>query len=618
MPLIDINSEKCRKCYACVRVCPVQAIKVDVESAIPSIVDSRCIGCGSCVTICHPGAVVFEDAREETKALLQSGQTVAAVVGSAIPGEFPDITDYRKFVEMIRRLGFTYVCEASFGVDLVAHKYAQLFANNKGKYYITANCPSVCFYIEKYHPELIENLAPIVPPMIAAAKVVHKRYGDDTRIVYIGACISKKKSAKRYQRTDGQVDAVLTFRELRQLFTEFDIKESKLEFSEFDPPFGNKGSLYPISNGVLQAANISEDLLKGSVITVEGRKNMIDAVHELEKHPQMINRHFNLFYDEGCLMGPGTSRGGQRFLRHTLVVNYSNKRIQNLNKREWAKNLKYFLNLDLSASFVNDDQRLPMPPFSKVKEVLQILGKDSPADSLGCGACGFTSCHDFAIAVAKGLVKPEMCITFSLYKRLEHADKLNDISHNLEKINEELTVTKRESAQYQQLADKAQQAVDTILQKLPVSFLLVDENLHIIQANQPLVQMLGSEAVEINEVIPGLAGADLKTLLPQPVYNLFSFVIANGEDIFNRDIHLLDDAMHNISIFTIRKNKVAGAVIRDMQSPEIRKEEVIKRITEVIDKNLEMVQKIGFLLGEGAAETEQMLNSIIEFYKTVK
>jgi hypothetical protein len=29
-----------------------------------------------------------------------------------------------------------------------------------------------------------------------------------------------------------------------------------------------------------------------------------------------------------------------------------------------------------------------------------------------------------------------------------------------------------------------------------------------------------------------------------------------------------------------------------------------------------MVQKIGFLLGEGASETEQMLNSIIESYKT--
>jgi hypothetical protein len=93
--------------------------------------------------------------------------------------------------------------------------------------------------------------------------------------------------------------------------------------------------------------------------------------------------------------------------------------------------------------------------------------------------------------------------------------------------------------------------------------------------------------------------------------------MANGEDIQNRDIHL-NDQLYNLSVFTIRKNKVVGAIMRDMQSPEIRKEEVVKRIGDVIDKNLEMVQKIGFLLGEGAAETEKMLNSIMEFYKSEK
>jgi hypothetical protein len=76
--------------------------------------------------------------------------------------------------------------------------------------------------------------------------------------------------------------------------------------------------------------------------------------------------------------------------------------------------------------------------------------------------------------------------------------------------------------------------------------------------------------------------------------------------------------MLNISIFPIKKNKMCGAIIRDLYSPEVQGEEVISRVSEVIDKNLEMVQQIGFLLGEGASETEQMLNSIIESYKTKK
>jgi hypothetical protein len=76
--------------------------------------------------------------------------------------------------------------------------------------------------------------------------------------------------------------------------------------------------------------------------------------------------------------------------------------------------------------------------------------------------------------------------------------------------------------------------------------------------------------------------------------------------------------MLNISIFPIKKNKMCGAIIRDLYSPEVQGEEVIIRVSEVIDKNLEMVQQIGFLLGEGASETEQMLNSIIESYKSKK
>ncbi|HCC70731.1 MAG TPA: hypothetical protein DEQ09_06225 [Bacteroidales bacterium] len=86
------------------------------------------------------------------------------------------------------------------------------------------------------------------------------------------------------------------------------------------------------------------------------------------------------------------------------------------------------------------------------------------------------------------------------------------------------------------------------------------------------------------------------------------------ESAINKDIRY-NDKMLNVSVFPIRKNRIAGAVIRDMFSPEVQREEVISRINEVIEKNLDMVQKIGFLLGEGASDTEQMLNSILDSYK---
>lgn len=617
MTLIQIKEVLCNKCNACVRTCPVNALTVNVAGEYPKILHNRCIGCGSCVTICSPEAIVYHDSRDETKVLLDSGQKVAAILALSISGEFSDIVDYRRFVEMIRRLGFTYIVEASFAIDLVSQKYSDLFQNDKGKYYFTSTCPAVFYYVEKFHPELVENLAPIVSPMIAAAKVIHQKYGADTKIVYIGPCIATKMEAMRYEGTDGQVDTVLTFKELRELLSEFNIKENMSEYSDYDPPFGNKGSLYPISNGLLQSSNISEDLMFGNVITVEGKENMVKAVKEFEQLPVNIKRHFNLFYDEGCIMGPGTTKGGKRYLRQTLIVSYTRKRLRSLDKKEWARNLKLFSNLDLSATFKADDQRLPMPSEEDILKILRSMGKENLSETQDCGSCGFSSCREFASLVAVGLSKPEMCVTYSFQNRQEYVKNLRFTNEKLTNTQIALQESEKLAREEQQLAQEAMQTMENMLQKLPTSIAIVDENLHIVRANESLIKILGPEVQEINEIIPGLVGADIKTLIPYQVYNLFSFVMANGEDIQNRDIHI-NNELYNISVFSVKKNKIVGAVIRDMFAPEIRKEEVINRLTDAIDKNLEMVQKIGFLLGEGAAETEQMLNSIKELYKSAK
>lgn len=598
------------------RICPVKAIKVDINREIPEIIDNRCIGCGSCVNICDPGAIIYKDSRNEVKKILASGTKVAAAVGPSISGEFNDITDYRKFVEMIRRLGFSYVHEASFAVDIISRKYAELFNNNKGKYYLTSACPSVVYYVEKFHPELVDNLAPIVTPMVAIAKIIHKIYGNDTKVVYFGPCIANKIESSRFKGTDGQVDAVLTFRELRQLFDEFNIKESKLEFSDFDSPLGYKGSLYPIANGLLQAADIDESLLTGKVITADGKVNMIKAIDEFERHPEIFSHHFNLFYDKGCIMGPGTSPDGDRFLRRMLVINYANKRLTHFDKKQWEVDFNAYNHIDYSAQFKADDQRLPMPDEKKIDEIMHTLGK-SADENLGCRSCGYESCHDFAISVGKGLTKPEMCINYSLSKGQEYIQTLKLTNEKLADTQSALQESEKTARREQQHAEEAKKTMETMLQKLPSSVVIVDEHLKILQANDSFITLLGPEVKEINEIIPGLVSADIKSLLPFPIYNLFTYVLQNGEDIENRDI-TLNNQVYTLSVFTIQKNKIVGAVIRDMQAPDIRKEEVVKRISDAIDKNLEMVQKIGFLLGEGAAETELMLNSIIEFYKTKK
>lgn len=614
MPLFEIDNKKCKRCYACVRICPVKSIKFEANQDFPQIVESRCIGCGHCTKVCKPNAIVFYDSKPETKALLQSGRKVAAIVSPSISGEFGDITDYRKFVEMIRALGFSYVNEVSFGVDLVAWKYKNLFDEFHGKYYIMANCPAIVAFVEKYYPELISNLAPVISPMAATAKVIHGKFGKDVSVVYIGPCVAAKAEARRYDG-DATIDAVLTFVELRELFEEFGISESKLEYSDFDAPLGYKGSLEPLPNGLLQAADISEDLLTGSVITTKGRNSVIEALKQFNSSIDFIKKHFNLYYNHGCLLGPGTSKGAEKFVRRTLVTDYANKRLRNFDLKEWETNMNTFRQLDFSRTYQEDDQRIPFPSEEKIQEILRILHKPNKEDELGCTACGYDSCRDLAIAIASNLAKEDMCVNFALHNRQEYIKKLKIINEKLSGTQAALRESEKKARNEQQLAQEATDTISAMLHKITSGIVIVDEKLKIIKANRSFIEMLGEDAKAIDEVIPGLAGADLKTLLPYSFYNLFNYILENNSSITNHDVPF-GKTILNVSAFPIRKNKTVGAIVRDMSLPEIRKEEVLKRVSEVIDKNLEMVQKIGFLLGEGASETEKMLNSIIEFYKS--
>jgi iron only hydrogenase large subunit-like protein len=612
-PLVFIEEDKCKVCYACVRVCPVKAIELRPSSDIPYINPDKCIGCGSCLEVCHPGAIKYYDSKPAVNNLIKLEYKVVALVDPSISAEFDDITDYRKFVKMLLEMGFDHVHDVAFGVDLVAKEYNELISNFLGKYYILANCPPIVSLIEKYFPQLIDNLAPIVNPMIANAKVARDLYGSEIKVVYIGPCIGAKEEADRFAG-DSKVDEVLTFAELREMFEENGIKESNIEFSDFKEPRGYKGSLYPASTGILQAAGINQDILTGTIVTAESKDEILAAINQFEQGIEYINKHFNLFYCEGCMMGPGMKPGGKKFNRQTSVTTYTSKRLKDFNMARWNNDLKHYQHLDLKRDFKANNQRVPAPPEEKVEEVLKIIEKNDNEENLGCKACGYDSCRDFAIDVANGITRPDMCIMHSLKSKQDYIRSLKLTNDKLAKTQHALQNSEKRALSEMQIAQDALETTQTMLHKLPTAVVIVDENMKIVGSNESFVTILGEEAAEINEIIPGLLGADLKTLLPVQFYKLFAYVISSNDDVIGRDVHL-NDKLLNVTIFSIKKNKIVGAVVRDMYMPEVRKEEVINRVTEVIEQNLDLVQQIAFLLGEGAAKTEKMLNSIIESHK---
>ncbi|MBN2486196.1 MAG: 4Fe-4S binding protein [Bacteroidales bacterium] len=613
-PLVSINPDKCTSCYTCVRICPVKAISVNIKNPQPEIQPERCIGCGDCIKMCVPGAIYYRSGIEQAKQLLATKAKKVAIVSPSISAEFDDITDYRKFVQMIKSLNIDHVNEVSFAVDILAYKYLSLFGDFKGRYYITSCDPVVVSFVEKYHPNLVNNLTPFVPPMIAMSKIVHKKYGDDIKVIYIGPDIASKDVALKFSGSS-KVDVVLTFPELRQLFKEMHIEENNVEFSEFDPPLGYKGSLYPIRNGFIQAADIDENLLTSMVISVEGKKEMLESIDEFEDNVKVIHRHLHVTYGNS-LAGPGiTDKGNQLFKEH-LVIKYANKRLMNFYRAEWYHNLQEYITIDYNRQFEPNNQRLPDPPVAKVAEALKTLNW-KPGRHSDCGQCGYASCRDFAIDMAKGIVIPEMCATFAISNSKYYSDTLKELNEKLTETRKALKETEDKVESEHNAATQALELTDAMLEKLRAGIVIVDYKLKIIKSNSTFCTILGGDAEEINEVIPGLAGADLNKLFTEDICNLFDYVLKNSESIDGRDVRH-GESLLNISIFPIRENQVAGGIIRDMRAPEVQRAEVTRRVSEVIDKNLEMVQKIGFLLGESAADIEKMLNSVIQIYNEKK
>jgi signal transduction histidine kinase/Fe-S-cluster-containing hydrogenase component 2 len=433
-------------CYTCVRECPAKAIRIADGQA--EVLPERCIGCGNCVRVCSQDAKLAYDSTVAVGELLNSGARLAACVAPSFPAAFPG-EDYREVVGRIHALGFDLVTEVGFGADLVAREYRKLLLDNTGRRYIATTCPAIVGYVERYHPALVESLAPIVSPMVAAARVLRSIHGADLKIVFIGPCIAKK--GEMYSANlPGELDEVLTFVELEQMFRAHGVVAEHCTPRDFDPPHAGSGALFPISRGLLQAAGIEEDLMTGAVVATDGRTNFTSAIREFERG-DLDARLLEVLACSGCIMGPGIDNSATLFSRRSRVAQYVRQRRECFDADEWQRDTKRFSALDLGRSYRAFDQRVPLTGEERLRAILERMGKHTVEDELNCGACGYESCRDHAIAIHKGLAETEMCLPYTI-------ERLKSTVGDLAKSHERLARTQEALVQSEKLASMGQLA----------------------------------------------------------------------------------------------------------------------------------------------------------------
>jgi iron only hydrogenase large subunit-like protein len=394
--------------------------------------DTRCIACGTCIRECPQQAKSFRQDIEMVQRLIGSGRFVAVSIAPSFAAVFTG-WQRRRLPAALRALGFNYVGQTSQGAFQISACTAELMKQDASKTYIGTACPAVVNYIEKYEHDAVKNLIPLVSPMVAHAKMLKKRHGEKSAVVFVGPCVAKKSEILRPDIA-GIVDYVLTFKELMAWLEQSSISLSTCEESDFDERPVADAQLYPLPGGSIKTADLEDDGLDRRIVRADGIGSVKEIIESLPRDSKYTLIE-PLFCSQGCVNGPGIEKEKNVFERRRDIVEY-NDEIKNDRAAPALEEKTFF-----HASFKKETDLLPPVSEEEIQAVLESTGKADPQQQLNCGACGYDSCRDKAIAVVHGMAEQEMCIPFMRRLAERRTDRIIDTSPNgIVILDEDLTI----------------------------------------------------------------------------------------------------------------------------------------------------------------------------------
>lgn len=493
---------------------------------------------------------MVRDSISSVEALIRKSGVTIACVAPSFAAEFNEM-DYQTFVAMIKALGFDRVVEVAFGADLVSIHYNHLVNVHRDDQFIATTCPAIVAYVEKYHPGLVKDLAPIASPMIATSRMLRKMYGDDVNIVFIGPCIAKKDEANREDIRD-EIQEVLTYSELRDMFTRHDITPDLVAPLEFDPPHPGKGTLYPIGRGMLESADLHEDLMTNRVFATDGTKQFTHTLKEFESLKHEI-RLLELLCCNGCIMGPGITTNQTHFSRRTSVSRYAQDRYKNLDLEKWQQNIEHYRDLDLHVNFAENDLRYPIPTREELQNILYTKGKFNPEDELNCGACGYDTCLEHAIAIYMGMAESEMCLPYTIETLRDTASELKESYEELVHANNALVQSEKLASLGRLASGVAHEINNPLTAVLTYSSLMLEEMKETEFSDD--LGMIVTETLRCREIVKGLLDFARESKNEKEMYNI--------NDIIGKVLKLSEKhfALQKITLIKLMSDQVPACMM---------------------------------------------------------
>lgn len=561
MSTIQFKEVNCKDCYKCIRFCPVKAISFREDHA--QIINDACILCGECLKSCPQNAKTISSEIENVKSFIDKKFKVYASIAPSFAAAF-NIKSEKYLYNIFKKLGFTYAEETAVGAERVTIEYHKLLLKKQMPNIIESSCPAIVNLIEKYYPELVPQIAPVVSPMIAHAKMMKDMYGSRIKVVFIGPCLAKKQEYKDSQNDD-IIDAVITFEELEKWVEDRGLNFEIADEIETESFHHLSSRFYPAPGGIIKSLG-STKKYNYKFLKFDGIERCIKILEEL-KNQDLQGYFFELnSCSGGCLGGACmNSKCGSYLEMRERLINYVSKSVVTD-----SKCMDYDDRISMKKEYKDRSIMNKIPGDNALREILKKIGKFTIEDELDCGACGYPTCRDKAIAVYNNKASLNMCLPY--------------------------------------MRTRAESISNVIMSSTPSAIIALNGELIVQEANFSVRKLLG---LNLNEMV----NIKISEILD---CNDFQTVLETKEDIFDKKYFY---SKYNITveqtILYVKENQLILLIMRDITLDEVKRKQLDKMRSEtveiaqkVIEKQMRVAQEIASLLGETTAETKVALNNL--------
>jgi uncharacterized Fe-S cluster-containing protein len=462
----------------------------------------------------------------------------------------------------MRALGFRYIGQTSHGAYQVSVHTSAVIAKDSSRPFVATACPALVNYVEKYRHELVDNLLPILSPMAAHGRMIKERFGKESKVIFIGPCVAKKTELYRSDVADA-IDCVLTFNELMRWLEQRGIDLSKCEESNFDEKPVRFAQLYPLPGGLIKTAGLEDDGLDMKLVRVDGFHNVKEIFDDIPQESSYTLVE-PLFCSQGCINGPGINTDKNVFERRKDIIEY-NRNIADNDVLPDALDEKI-----VTATYRKEENISKEVGEEEIQQILERTGKSDPQQQLNCGACGYESCREKAIAVAQGMAEPEMCIPFM--RRL------------------------------------AERRTDQLFNTTPNGILILDMELNILSISPAFKKFFScSDAILGRHISYLMDPAPFEKLITGAAESLDITVFHKPYNLLCRELlYILKQEMQIVGIFiNITSQEEQVKKLRDMKS------QTVAQAHELLEHQIKMAQQMAQFLGESTARGEELVRKLM-------